>query len=436
MVGDLSLLAVASASPVVLPPSKELHGVLPLQGKRPQDAGVQLSAPLQQHLPHHLEGMPYHQGQPMQMVVPGAHQGHALPAAYQAFAMPDTATLIDVQDSHPDSVQLSLGIAEQCARQEKLLKFLMSGSDIKELDESLLAEFTGQQTLAINMGTQPYMPDDKLSISELVLNEPQHYLPEKELVIPDPLLHVVQSHGFALTIDQNGRVLFAGNGDEMIDLLSVFLEFNMSKRETGGCKAAFLVPYFERKRRSRANSQVSNSKLASTAADVSKSTDVNTKSLSKKKRKVKNIKERDLYQRNYTHASEAILSILLDKDKSSSTILSLKKAGPEITELLTQCSIGIAGTGLAILLSVMCKMATGMRTPFASARLLSTSVGFGLFWLSWAVNGLRDTIASIFRSPSNMNLEDDEVAVKIERSVNEILFRALTLLAITALKFA
>jgi hypothetical protein len=35
-----------------------------------------------------------------------------------------------------------------------------------------------------------------------------------------------------------------------------------------------------------------------------------------------------------------------------------------------------------------------------------------------------------------MNLEDDEVAVKIERSVNEILFRALTLLAITALKFA
>lgn len=149
-------------------------------------------------------------------------------------------------DSHPDSVQLSLGIAEQCAKQEKILKFLMSGSDVKELDESLLAEFTGQQTLAINMGTQPYMPDDKLSICEFVLNEPQQYLPEKELVIPDPLLNFVQSVGSALTIDQNGRVLFAGNGDEMRELFSVFLEFNMSKRETGGCKAAFLVPYFER----------------------------------------------------------------------------------------------------------------------------------------------------------------------------------------------
>ncbi|KAJ1261565.1 hypothetical protein BS78_09G039700 [Paspalum vaginatum] len=426
MVGDLSLLSVAS--PVVLPPSKELHGVLPFQGKRPQDAAVPLCAPMQQYL----------EGVPAQVVLPAVHhhQGQAMPAAYQAFAVPDTAALIDVQDSHPDSVQLSLGIAEQCARQEKILKFLMAGSDMKELDESLLAEFTGQQTLAINLGSQPFVPDDKLSICEFGSDELQQYLPEKHLVIPDPLVDFVQSLGSVLTIDQNGRVLFAGNGDDMRDLLSVFLEFNMSKRETSGCKTAFLVPYFERKRRSRANKQVSDSKLASTTVDVTKGTNVKSKSSSKKKQRGKNIKERDLYQRNYIHASEAFLSILLDKDKSSSTILSLKKACPELTELLTQCSIGIAGTGLAILLSVMCKMATGMRTPFASARLLSTSVGFGLFWLSWAVNGLRDTIASISRSPSNMNAVDDEAAVIIQKSMNEILFRAITLLAITALKFA
>lgn len=73
--------------------------MLPLQGKRPQDAGVQLCAPLQQHPPHHLEAVPYHQGQPVQMVVPGNHQGQALPAAYQAITMPDTAVLIDVQGS-------------------------------------------------------------------------------------------------------------------------------------------------------------------------------------------------------------------------------------------------------------------------------------------------------------------------------------------------
>ena len=62
--------------------------MLPLQGKRPQDAGVQLCAPLQQHPPHHLEAVPYHQGQPGQMVVPGTHQGQALPAAYQAITRP------------------------------------------------------------------------------------------------------------------------------------------------------------------------------------------------------------------------------------------------------------------------------------------------------------------------------------------------------------
>jgi len=72
---------------------QELHGVLPFQGKRPQDAAAQLCAPLQQQHHHHLEGLP------VQVVVPGAHQVQALPAAYQAFAMPDAATLIDVQGS-------------------------------------------------------------------------------------------------------------------------------------------------------------------------------------------------------------------------------------------------------------------------------------------------------------------------------------------------
>jgi hypothetical protein len=197
---------------------------------------------------------------------------------------------------------------------------------------------------------------------------------------------------------------------------------------------SFLI---NRKRRSRASSHASNSKLASTAVDASKSTaNGKSKSSSRKKQKSKNIKERDLYPKNYFHASEAFLSMLLDKDNSSSTIHSLKKAGPEISELLTKCSIGIAGTGLAVLLSVVCKMATGMKSPIAATRLVNTGVGLGLFWLSWAVNGLRDTITSIFRSPGDMNLKDEEVAVRIQKSMNDILFRAITILAITAFKFA
>jgi hypothetical protein len=149
-------------------------------------------------------------------------------------------------DSHPDSVQLSLGIAALCARQEKIVKFLNSGSDVKELDESLLAEFTGQQTLAMNLGSQPYIPDDKLSIYEFGLDEPQQYLPETQLVIPDPLVDFVQTRGSSLTIDQDGRVVFNGSGDGMKDLIRFLLEFNMPRREATGCKASLLVPYFDR----------------------------------------------------------------------------------------------------------------------------------------------------------------------------------------------
>jgi hypothetical protein len=71
--------------------SQDLHGALPFQGKRPQDASVALCAPTQRQQ-HHLEGM---MPQPLQMVVP---------AAYQAFAMPDKAALVDVQGSFPSCV--------------------------------------------------------------------------------------------------------------------------------------------------------------------------------------------------------------------------------------------------------------------------------------------------------------------------------------------
>ena len=39
------------------------------------------------------------------------------------------------------------------------------------------------------MGSQPYVPDDKLSIDELGLEEPQWYVAENQLSIPDPHLY-------------------------------------------------------------------------------------------------------------------------------------------------------------------------------------------------------------------------------------------------------
>lgn len=126
--------------------------------------------------------------------------------------------------------------------------------------------------------------------------------------------------------------------------------------------------------------------------------------------------------------------MILDKEGKTAS-LSLKKSGPEITQLLTHFSAGIAGTGLAVLLSVACKMANG-RVTFSTARLLNTSFGFGLFWLSWAVNRLRDTIIHFGKNSSKHKLEEEQIAGKVERSMKEILLRAAALMAVAVLRFA
>ena len=79
------------------------------------------------------------------------------------------------------------------------------------------------------------------------------------------------------------------------------------------------------------------------------------------------------------------------KQRRKTAILSLKKSGPELPELLTQFSAGIAGTGLAVLLSVMCNLACG-RATFCAYSLFNTGFGFGLVWLSGAVRQERSII--------------------------------------------
>ncbi|GMH27090.1 hypothetical protein Nepgr_028933 [Nepenthes gracilis] len=87
----------------------------------------------------------------------------------------------------------------------------------------------------------------------------------------------------------------------------------------------------------------------------------------KKKGKKKASKARDLYEKNYTSACE------------------------KLPQLLTQFSASIAGMGLAVIFSVICKMACG-KAPLSITKLVTTGVGFGLFWLSWVVNALRRTL--------------------------------------------
>ena len=127
---------------------------------------------------------------------------------------------------------------------------------------------------------------------------------------------------------------------------------------------------------------------------------------------------------------------MVDKKKHGKTaILSLKKSGPELPELLTQFSAGIAGTGLAVLFSVVCKLACA-RVPFCTSKLINTGLGFGLVWLSWAVNNLRDTVVYVSKKSGKLGLKEEEMMNKLDTSLKEIYFRAATLMAVAVLRFA
>ncbi|XP_072994333.1 uncharacterized protein [Typha latifolia] len=373
------------------------------------------------------------------------HQLHLLPDSTMSLINKKPVP-IDVQDSCSDSVLFTFGIAEQCSRQEKILNFLMSGSTMSEaggLNISLLSDLMGFRTMAINTYHPLYVPNDDFCLYEIGMDEHQHSLHQQmQLFAPDPFVDFVgnMTRSSVLTIDQNGQVLFTGSGAEMKDLLSILSEFHLSKGSRSGNKLSMLVPYFTRRGggRSRANGQVSSLQLQTqTAAPLTSPENLKLKTSTKKKRNKRSERERDLYQKNYFRACESFLTLILDKNRggSMSAIVSLKKSGPEISQFLNQISAGLAGTGLAVLSSVLCKVAFGP-VSFSATKLLNTGFGLGLFWLSWAVIRLSHTISFVSKNSGHKKLSEEEIAGKIGRSMNDILFRAATVLAVVVMRFA
>ncbi|XP_037492494.1 uncharacterized protein LOC105650233 isoform X2 [Jatropha curcas] len=336
--------------------------------------------------------------------------------------------LIDMQDTCPDSVLFSYGIAEQCTKHEKILKFLTSGSSDPEkdgLDLSVLSDLMGFQTLALDVHEQPCAP--------LIY-------PSGKYDAPNPLVDFVgdMARSSKITVHPDGRVLFTGSGTEIKDILSIVAEFYLSKNSTKQTKQSILVPHFSWPDISEAHVSVISSSLKVNdvaAAPLKRSEKIKLKPSLKKKNSRRGISERDLYKRNYFHACESLLSLMMDKKRHGKTaILSLKKSGPELPALLTRFSAGIAGTGLAVLFSVVCKLACG-RAPFCASKLFTTGFGFGLVWLSWAVNRLSDTIAYVSKNASKLGMKDEDMLETVDKSLKDIYFRAATLMAVAMLKF-
>ncbi|KAF5930363.1 hypothetical protein HYC85_031236 [Camellia sinensis] len=340
--------------------------------------------------------------------------------------------LIDVQDTHPNSVLFSFGIAEQCSRHEKIMQFLMSGSNEVEgceLDMSMLSSLMGPQALTRNnlygAGVQPSLI----------------YHPSNEFYAPLPLLELIGDLARRSKIELNadGQVSFTGDSTKLKDILLVVAEHYLSENSTKWRKQSMLIPHFNRLDciEARANVHESSTVLENMKFAPLKSPEkIKLRPSPKKKTNKKAVRERDLYKKNYFHACECLLSIMMDKKRNGKTaMLSLKKSGPELPQLLMQFSASIAGTGIAVLFSVICKLAYS-RVPFCASRLFSTGFGFGLVWLSSAVNRLRDTVVYINKNSGKLNLKEEEMMRKLDRSVKEVFFRAATVMAVAVLRLA
>ncbi|KAJ4749192.1 hypothetical protein LUZ62_083597 [Rhynchospora pubera] len=355
---------------------------------------------------------------------------------------------VQVQDSRgpgDDSVLFSFGIAEQCTRHEQILRYLMSGSSTPSAPDHLS---NLSHLLGFHPCHQPLTPQDRRLLLLLASNTTTTMDQDQADSFARFLSRMSASS--LLSADPAGRILFSGSPAEMKDLLSILAEFDFPFTHThtspsppAPSKLSLLVPYFDRTRfHAKAADKDSLLHFPTQTVAPSKS---RTKSQQKKQQKKHTSYNRDIFQKNYFHTCESLLSLLLDKSSTSTgraagtsmTILSLRKLGPEISHILTSFSIGIAGTGLAVLLSVACKMAgPGARVPLSAARVFNTGFGLGLFWLSWAVNGLRDTIVQVFKGSSKLKIKDDQMTLEVERSMKDVLFRAGALVALAALRFA
>ncbi|XP_068311617.1 uncharacterized protein [Pyrus communis] len=333
---------------------------------------------------------------------------------------------LNVQDVRPDSVLFSCGIAEHFVRREKMLQFLRSGESEVErggIDITLLYDLMGLH----EMGQQPSMPS-------LIY-------PSSELNTQMPLLDFVGSLHWSskVTVQPDGRVLFTGTEAEMKHLLSVVAEFYSLRNTVVWKKQSVLVPHFKSVGSGEAGVVIDGTSFnmqATTLAPLKSPEKVKTKAKPKQKSGKKAGKDRDLYKRNYFHACESLLSIMMSRKQNGKVaILSLKRSGPELPDLLTQFSAAIAGTGLAVLFSVLCKVASG-RVPFCASKLLNTGVAFALVWLSCGVNKLRDTIVQISKNSKKRALKDEEIMERVDRSVKDIYLRAGTLVAVAVLRLA
>ncbi|XP_073066113.1 uncharacterized protein [Primulina eburnea] len=308
-----------------------------------------------------------------------------------------------IQGSEPSG----FGIADKCRSQEKILKLLASGSmgvENGSLDLSLLHDLMGHLDFA------PF------SQQFLVYPTGEFYFNESSVE-------------YSCDLDGQQQNYF---GNEMNDVFHKISSVYSSKNMNKSSKQTMLVPFFERRKRAQASAIASN--LLTDKAGPMKSHEKARRKASEKKKKspTRSIKERE---KSHVHMCEIILSILVNKEQrqTKNTIHLLKKSSPQLPEMLTQCSATIAGAGIAVILSALCRVACN-RVPFCASKVLSTGLGLGLISLSWGVHKLRDTVDSISKISGKMSEKEDETMSCLERNMKDMYYRGAALMVVAVLR--
>lgn len=350
--------------------------------------------------------------------------------------------LTDVQGNRSDSILFSYRIAKECRNQKEILAFL-SSSEVEEggLNLSVLNnDLMGLKIIPTEISDQCLYAPDYGFCFQSSESQPTGFSPSSNFYFEKPLSNLDddldhESEGMVYVDDQ--AALYSAR-TEMKDRLHVIAKYYLSKHSTKWRKQSVLVPQFDRLEFSEARDTINGSLKLEPLNVVPLKSPQKTRHRSSQKKKYSHKvgKEREQYRKNYSYSCESLLSIIVDKKRHGKTaILELKKSGPELSHLLTQLSASIAGAGLALLFSVVCKVATG-RVPFCASKLLNTGLGFGLVWLSWAVNSLRNMIIHISKSSDKRASKEVEMLKNLDSSVKEIFFRAATLTAMMVLRLA
>nr|VDC91829.1 unnamed protein product [Brassica oleracea] len=332
--------------------------------------------------------------------------------------------LMDVHDKAPESLVLSFGIAEKYARQEKMMEFLLSRSEeFKErgFDMYMLSELMELEAMKSSSQLLPYGASAVLYFNQ-----------DLEKPVLDLVRDMMDNPEFPLK--SSGHLLFSSSSNaELNDILSIASEFSLLRESTKWRQLSPLIPHFQ----SRFDSEVLTP--VTVLAPLKSPEKTRLKPSPEKQNTKRKAKERDLYKRNHLHAYESLLSLMIGNDHQNkqTTILTLQRSCGELSELLTQFSITAAGTGMAVLFSVVCSIAS-RRVPFCANKFFDTGLGFSLVILSWAVNRLREVIVHVNRKANKpcSSLKGDEIMNSVERSIKEVYFRAATVLAVFALRFA